>query len=335
MLADRRREHGTSVVRAVKIVMGLVGIAPLAVSVLLAGILWVAAFGLAAGFPFAYVLVIAAIWIGSNYAFEVIEHRATGGESWPVLSIETMATVRSQLGSLFAGCVAIVVALYAYLATAGHRELAAALSAVGVIVAPAAIALLAVSRSPRRTLDPRNLAKAAFGLGRYYVAAAFVTIGCVWIADVAYWRRQFPELFASSYAVLGLAFLLGSAAYERRLVLGVYAPRSPEALAEAEYARLLTKRRKALDHAYGIAAGGSTMKALEALGDYVRSEEDSLAARLWLFHEMGRWQNARPAMELGKSLAADLNDAERREEAAKVLVACRYLEERTKPSERR
>lgn len=321
--------------RVVKIVTGLIGIAPLAVSVLLAAIFWVAAFGLAAGFPFAYVLAIAAVWIGSNYAFEVVEYRATGGEGWPVLSIETMATVRNQLGSLFAGCVAIVVALYAYLATAGYRELAAALSVAGVVVAPAAIALLAVSRSLRRTLDPRNLVKAAFGLGLYYVAAVVVAAGCVWIADLAYWQRRFPELFASSYAVLGLAFLLGSAAYERRLVLGVYAPRSPEALAEAEYGRLLTKRRKALDHAYGIAAGGSTSRALEDLGDYVRSEEDPLDARLWFFHEMGRWQNARPAMELGKSLAADLNDADRREEAAKVLVACRYLEERTKPSERR
>ena len=311
-----------------KIVIGLVGLAPLVASILLGAILWVAAFGIAARFPFAYLLTAAVVWIGSNYAFEIVEHRATGGHGWPVLSVETLADARSQLGSLFALCVGAIVLLYTSLVTSGHRDLAAVVLVAGIATAPAAIALLGVSRSPRRTMDPRNLAKAAYGLGLYYVVAVVAAAGCAWLANLAYWRRGFPELVATVYSLLALAYLLGSGAYDRRLVLGVYAPRSPEALAEAEYDRLVSRRRKALDRAYGIAAGGSTSRALEDLGDYVRTEDDPLAARLWFFHEMGRWENGRAAMELGKSLAAELNDAERREEAAKVLVACRYLEER-------
>lgn len=313
-----------------KLLVGLFGIAPAVVSALLAAILWVAAFGIAAGLPLAYLLFGAVVWIGGNYAFEVVEHRAAGDDGWPILSIETMVAAHHQLGSLFAVCVCVAVLIYARLTVGGHRDLAAALVVAGVVVGPAAVALLGVSRSPHRALDPRNLVKAALGFGLRYPLATAVAAGAMWIATFAYWRRGFPELFAAAYSVLALAYFLGSSAYDRRLVLGVYAPRSPEAVAEAQYGRLVTRRRQALGHAYGIAAGGSTSRALEHLSDYVRTEHDPLDARLWFFHEMVRWEDGTAAMELGKALAAELNEAERREEAAKVLVGCRYLEERTK-----
>ena len=335
MLADGQFENGTLTVRMLKLLAGALGIAPLVASALLAGVLWIAAFGLAAGLPLAYLLFGAAVWVGSNYAFEVVEYRATGADGWPVLSIETMVAARHQLGSLFAVCAGLVVLLYGSLAASGHRDLAATVFVVGVAVGPAAVALLGVSRSPYRALDPRNLLKTAFGLGLYYIVVVAIACGCAWIGNFAYWHRNFSALFGAGYSVLVLAYFVGSAAYDRRLVLGVYAPRSPEALAEAEYGRLVTRRKLALDHAYGIAAHGSTSKALEHLRDYVSTEHDPLDARLWLFHEMARWEDGGPAIELGKTLAAELNDAERREEAAKVLVGCRYLEERTKPREGR
>ncbi len=314
-----------------KTLVEFVSVAPVIVGVLLAGVLWVAAFGLAGGLPLAYLLIGAVVWIGSNYAFEVVEHRAEGADGWPVLSIETMVAARNQLGSLFAVCGGSVLLLYVYFVATGRRDLATITTVCGIVVAPAVIALLGVSRSRRARVDPRKLAIAALGLGFDYLVAVAITAGCVWVGALAYWSRRFPELFAAVYSAFTLAYFLGSAAYGRRLKLGVHAPRAPEARAEAHYRRLVTRRRQALDHAYGIAAGGGGLgKALAHLEDYVGTEHDPLDARLWLFHEMVRWEDVRPAIELGKALAADLNDAERREDAAKVLVGCRYLDERSK-----
>jgi hypothetical protein len=138
-----------------------------------------------------------------------------------------------------------------------------------------------------------------------------------------------PELFGTAYLLLALAFVIGTVVYDRRLKLGVHAPRSPEARLEAEMQRLGTVRRAALDHAYGIASGGSVARGLAYLAGYVATERDPLAARLWMFQEVAKWADGRAALELGIPLAADLNAVGRADEAAKVLVTCRYLEDRS------
>jgi hypothetical protein len=88
----------------------------------------------------------------------------------------------------------------------------------------------------------------------------------------------------------------------------------------------LSARRRALGHAYGIAASGNTAGALAYVEEYARSETDALAAKVWLFHEMARWENVAAALELGFALSAALGAEERHTDAAKVLVTCRYLE---------
>ncbi|HLF12931.1 MAG TPA: hypothetical protein VJA26_17155, partial [Gammaproteobacteria bacterium] len=129
---------------------------------------------------------------------------------------------------------------------------------------------------------------------------------------------------------LVLAYLIGAVVYDRRVILGVYAPRSPEAKLEAEYHRLLRERRGILDHAYGIAAGGNVKGALAHINDHAKSEGEPLSAKVWMFHQMVRWEDGRAALELGKDLAAELGAADRHDEAAKVLVACRFVEDRRK-----
>jgi hypothetical protein len=108
----------------------------------------------------------------------------------------------------------------------------------------------------------------------------------------------------------------------------VYAPRSPEARLDAELQQLVRARHAALDHAYGIASGGGIARSLVHIAGYAATESDPLAARFWMFQEMARWEKSGAALELGVPLAADLNAAGRAEEAAKVLVTCRYLEDR-------
>ena len=67
-------------------------------------------------------------------------------------------------------------------------------------------------------------------------------------------------------------------------------------------------------------AGGGVARSIAHIGAYVATESDPLAARLWMFQEVTRWEDGRPALELGIQLAADLNAVGRAAEAAKVLV---------------
>jgi hypothetical protein len=75
------------------------------------------------------------------------------------------------------------------------------------------------------------------GLG--YSVVLLATAGAVALGVLANEERSFVPLFCAVYAWLVVAYLLGSLVYERRIVLGVYAPRSLEARAEASYQRLL------------------------------------------------------------------------------------------------
>lgn len=307
---------------------GILDLGPLAVSLGVAFILSVAAFGFALGMPLAYLLVGWVCWVLGNYFVEIVEHRATGGSAWPTFSLDTIAAARSQLGLVLLALGGAVLGASTWLEASEHPGAAAALTAVGLMCGPAIAALLAVTRSIPRALDPRGIVNTIAKLGLDDALCALLGLGAGALGWVAFSRRGFVELSMAAYAFLVVAFVIGSVVYDRRLKLGVHAPRSPEARLEAERQRLERARRAALDHAYGIASGGGVARSLTHIASYVATESDPLAARLWMFQEVTRWEDGRPALELGIQLAADLNAVGRAAEAAKVLVTCRYLEDR-------
>jgi hypothetical protein len=264
----------------------------------------------------------------ANHFVEIIEHRATGGSAWPTFSLETIASGRRQLGLVLLVLGAAVLAVRGGLLARGYATAAVSVTTAALLVGPAIAALLGVTRSIPRALDPRGIARTMIALGMDYALFVACAVGAGALGSFALERRGFVELFGAAYAVLGVAFVIGTVVYDRRLKLGVHAPRSPEALTEAQMQRLGAARRAALDHAYGIAARGSVARGLAHIAGYVATESDPLAARMWMFQEVARWHDARPAFDLGVSLAADLNALGRAEEAAKVLVTCRYLKER-------
>jgi len=303
-------------------------VGPLAVSIAAALILFVAAFGFAMGLPLAYLLVGWVCWVLANHFVEVVEHRAAGEPAWPTFSLDTIAATRSQLGLVLLALGAVALAVRTWLLGRGQPTGALIVTAGALAAGPAIAALLAVTRSVPRSFSPGGIARAIVGLGPDYAVCTVCACGAAALGSLAFQRRGFLELFGSAYAALAVAFVIGTVVYDRRLKLGVHAPRSPEARLDAERRRLEHVRRGALDHAYGIAAGGSVARGLAHIAGYVATESDPLAARLWMFQEVAKWENGRAALEFGIPLAADLNAAGRSEEAAKVLVTCRYLEDR-------
>ncbi len=282
---------------------------PLVLSLAAASILLVAAFGFAMGLPLAYLLVGWVCWVLANHFVEIIEHRATGGTNWPTFSLETIAGGRQQLGLVLLALGAAVLVIRWWLLAHGQAAAAVLATAVAVLCAPAIAALLAVTRSIPRALAPRGIARTVGAFGLDYALCAGLAAGASVLGSLAFARRGFLELFGAAYVVLAAGFAIGTVVYDRRLKLGVHAPRSPEARHEAELQRLGSARRTALDHAYGIAAGGGVARGLAHIVGYAATERDPLAARLWIFREVVRWEDARLGLELGISLAADLNAA--------------------------
>ena len=304
----------------------IVDVSPLLVALAAALILWVAAFGFATGFPFAYALVGFVVWSAGNHVLEIVEHRAMGHRGWPAFSIETVAGLRQLLGSVLLLVLAATAAGYWLLEAAGLERLARlTVAAVGCGL-PALAALLAVTRKLSKAFQPLNLIDVAWRMGLGYAFLLALLAGDALAVAFAYRDRGIVALFAAAYGTLLLAYVLGSFVYAYRTALGHYAPQSPEAFADRELARVLLARRRALDHAYGIAAGGNIAGALAYFEEYARSEADALATKLWAFHEMMRWEDAHPALALGTQLLTELEAVGLRDAAAKVKLACEHID---------
>jgi hypothetical protein len=316
--------------RLIRLLGSAAAVAPALLSALAAIALWIAAFGFAAGLPIAYLPVILVVWFVANHFLEIIEHKASGNSDWPAFSIETIAGGRQQMGLLFIAAVVLAGLALRILAAVDQAAVASLLAWLVALSLPAVTALLAVTRNPLRALNPRGIASAAVRLGADYILLLLATGGAMAALRIAYERRGFIELFIGVYAVLLVAYLTGSVVYDRRIALGVHAPRSPEAKLEAQNNRLIKERSSVLDHAYGFAASGNVKGALEHIDRYARTESEPLNARVWMFYQMVHWENGGPALDFGNTLASELGAGERHDEAAKVLLACRYLEERVK-----
>jgi hypothetical protein len=305
----------------------LLHVSPLIVALAFALILKVAVIGLAAGFPFAYLLIGIVVWSGANYFVELIETQSVE-DTWAVFSVDTLSTTRRQLGIVWLLLLGIAAAIVWALFSAGAPQLAWLFAGVIGVFLPASTALLAVTANPLRALHPGYLIGTVSRMGLRYLWLLGVLAAVVAAISFGYRTHGFIAFFVASYVSFVFAHLIGSVVYARRAVLGVHAPRSPEAKMARELERLLAERARVLDHAYGIAAHGNVSGGLKYLESYVLAESDPLSARVWMFNEMTHWDDPRAALAFAENLIAQLETGERGGEAAKVRLACGYLKDR-------
>ena len=301
----------------------------LLITLVSAVVLKISVVSLETGFLFAYLTIAIVVWATANYCIEIVEQRAIG-EGWAVFSLDTLATLRSQLGIVFLLELTAIIAAFMLLRAFAGAELAWIFAAIATVAAPASVALLAVTREPLRSVHPLHLLSAVFRMGVLYIGLTAGSIVVVALGVLAYRRLGFVEFLAASYASFWLAYWIGSVVYSKRGVLGVHAPRSPEAKLGRELERLQRARIRVLDHAYGIASRGNLESALAYIDEYVASESDPLAARQWMYFEMTRWASARPALVFGERLVGDLEVAGRPDVAAKVRLSSAHLEARVR-----
>jgi hypothetical protein len=267
--------------------------------------------------PLVALVLIYVLWITANYFFEIVEFKTLGNEGWPVFSLETLVAGRNQVGVVFSLVVLGAGGGYVGLLYLGWPRFAEALLVVGLALLPASVALLAVTREFSAALSPLKLVAAVVGIGRGYLYCLAGAAALLVLLGLSQARSQL-WYFPLAYGLFLEAYLIGSVVYARRNVLGVRAPRSPEARAERARAETVGIRSRVLTHAYGFAAHGNTAGALKHVEAYIAAEEDTLEARLWMLKEIARWENRRAALEFGERVIEYCEHHDLADEAARV-----------------
>ena len=302
----------------------ILSLSPLIVAGVVALLLRVVEFGLFIDLPLVALVLIYVFWITANYFIEIVEHRALGHDDWPVFSQETLVAGRNQVGVVFFALVLATAGAYWALRYFGMDVGAQTLLGAGLACLPGSIALLAVTREYARALDPSRVLAAAAGMGYAYLyclagaAAIFVLLG------LAQSRGGLLWYFVLVYGLLLQAWLIGSIVYARRTVLGVHAPRSPEARADKARAETVAIRNRILTHAYGFATRGNKAGALKYIDAYIAADDDTVEARLWMLNEIVRWDDSDLVLAYGKRVIEYCELHGFADEAARVRLICEH-----------
>jgi hypothetical protein len=303
----------------------LFSLSALIVTLIVGCLLGVVEFGLFVGLPFVVLVAIYIVWITSNYFFEIVEFKALGNTEWPVFSLDTLVRGRNQVGVGFAALVLVTVGGYVALHYLAMDAAAQLLLAASLLALPGIIALLAVTRAFSAALNPIRVLGAIAGMGHRYavcLVGAVALVALIWLAQSRGGFWYFPLV----YGLFLYAWLIGNSVYARRNVLGVNAPKSPEARAAREQGATIAIRNAVLTHAYGFAAHGNRAGALKYIDAYLTKEEDTLEARLWMLNETSRWENVDTARELGSRLIGYCEAQGYGAEAARVRRQCEHLD---------
>jgi hypothetical protein len=216
----------------------------------------------------------------------------------------------------------------------GLNAFAQILLGAALVVLPASVALLAVTREFWVALNPLRVLAAAVEMGHAYLYCLFGAAAILVLLGLAQARGGLHFYFSLIYALFLQAYLIGSIVYARRSVLGVKAPRSPEARVERERAETVAIRNGILTHAYGFTAHGNRAGALKHIEGYIATEEDTFEARLWMLNEIARWEDRDVLLEYGMRVIDYCEQHAFADEAAWVRSKYELLHSRQWPGAR-
>lgn len=279
-----------------------------------------AAFGKLLGLFLAF-LVLPSLF---HYLMRILDKRARGAEPGP-LEVDDLYWFQGAW-SLFmivhvVLAIAIVVNAARYFGAAGQFVATTLVAAV----IPASLAVLAVSKSPLESLNPRAIG-ALIGvagadywtLPTYLLVAGFAVR---WLA-AAGWPGFVVDLLAF-YLLLVFFSMTGAVVRPHNLhdEVDIYEP--VEKPPQAQEAALLRERTGVLNHAYGFISRDNRAGGFRHIESWLQRDPDPEQAWAWFFEQMLRWENKTPALVFGQSYVSELLKAGDDVTAIKVMMRCR------------
>jgi hypothetical protein len=200
-------------------------------------------------------------------------------------------------------------------------------------VIPASLAVLAITRSPLQSLNPKAIGGLISRTGydywilpTYLLAAGFIV---QWIASLQ-WPDFLVELIGF-YLTLVFFSLTGAVVrpHDFYKEVSIYDPVEPDR-ADVD-ASLLRERTSALNHAYGFISRDNRAGGFKHIESWLQGDPDPETAWGWFFEQMMRWETKYPALLFGQSYLHQLLHNGEHATAVKVMMRCRLEDESFAP----
>jgi len=200
-------------------------------------------------------------------------------------------------------------------------------------VLPASLAVLAITRSPFESLNPKAIGGLIHRCGpTYWIAPSFLLIMLIssWLISAT----SLPDLakeFVGFYFIFACYAVVGATVQSQQLHREVDIP-EPLAPDDDQIDASLAKERTAvLNHAYGFVSRGNRDGGFKHLYGHLNRDPEPATAWRWFFEQMLRWEIQDPALLFGQQyLSRLLNDGDY-VAAVKLIMRCRLINEAFKP----
>ena len=212
--------------------------------------------------------------------------------------------------------------------------LAGLLAIVIFIVAPASMAILAITHSPAESLNPLAIYRMISACGsQYFIVPAVLAA----ISAVFYFIRNGAPGFSlydlgTSYQVVLMFLLTGAVLHNRQIAMQVDIPPAEERSATDVAADLEKQRQSVATHAYGFVSRGNRTGGLDHVRKWIATEPDLLDAYRWFVAAMLSWESKEAALFLAQDYLGGLLRQRRNEEAIKLMSRCLHEDSRWKPA---
>jgi len=203
--------------------------------------------------------------------------------------------------------------------------------ALGAVVYPASMALLAISHSPLEALNPLAIVRLYRGaLSTFWIAPLFL-LAAIWVSIQAEALPTLGAVFIQLFLFFSFAALTGALIQPFGLISDLHIPDAIERDEQTIAGDIEMSRTFALSHAYGFISRDNRAGGFNHIMDAIKSDPDAAGAWGWYFNRMLGWENKQHALFFGQHHVADMLDHGEDIPALKAIMRCRLIDETFKP----
>jgi len=260
-----------------------------------------------------------------HYLMRILDARAKGKDPGPLEADDLFWFHRAW--SLFM-LVHVVVVIYAIYIFGSMYKLPGLLITAMLLAAvvPASLAVLAITKSPLESLNPRAIAGLINRTGSDYwiLPTYFLLAGFVMLRIGSLPWPDFVLEFIGFYLTLVFFSLTGAVVQPHNFYdeVEIYEPVEPGQ--NALDADLLKERTAVLNHAYGFISRGNRAGGFKHIDNCLQQDPDPESAWGWFFDQMMHWETKYPALLFGQSYLSQLLKNGEKMAAVKVMMRCRH-----------
>lgn len=203
-----------------------------------------------------------------------------------------------------------------------------------LFVAPASMAILAITHSPGESLNPFAITRMIRACGAGYAVIPLVLIGMSILFQLLASSGSAASLIAlgTSYQVVLMFSLTGAVLHANNVAAQVEIPEALEKPAHEIAGDLDKKRQSIATHAYGFVSRGNREGGLAHIRQWVAAEADQSEAYQWFFKAMLGWEQKEAALFFAQDYFSYLARTNNDLEALKLIGQCQHQDSRWQPA---